>query len=352
MKRRISALLAAVLVVGSLATACGGAGGNAGGEVKVGLGLHTDYSYSSKDFSEEGDGKAQTDLHIAAVKVDADGKIVDVVVDAMQLSVTFDGTGAITSDPVAKFQTKRELGDAYGMKGVSASIGAIEGGAEWYDQANAFEQYCIGKTADEVAAGVNAEGYPTDETLLTGCTMKVNGMAAAVVKACNDANAGKASANDTLSLGVVGELTDGKSKNAAENEGTGTAQAYANFVAVTADADGKITCAVLDSVQGNMAWTSEGKLDFNTTEDTTTKYDLKEAYGMKGVSASNGVIAEGGEWYEQADAFMAHVVGKTAADVAAIAMDESGYPTDETLRTGCTMKVKAYVEAVTKALAK
>ena len=49
MKKRISALLAAVLVVGSLATACGNT--NAGGDVKVGLGLHTQMDYSSKNAS-------------------------------------------------------------------------------------------------------------------------------------------------------------------------------------------------------------------------------------------------------------------------------------------------------------
>ena len=59
-----------------------------------------------------------------------------------------------------------------------------------------------------------------------------------------------------------------------------------------------------------------------------------------------------GEWYQQIDAFKQVILGMTAADVEAIAVDEGGYPTDETIRTGCTMKVAAYKTVVVKALAK
>ena len=61
---------------------------------------------------------------------------------------------------------------------------------------------------------------------------------------------------------------------------------------------------------------------------------------------------EKGEWYQQIDAFKSMIMGKTAADVEAIAVDEGGYPTDDTLRTGCTMKVTAYKTVVVKSLAK
>ena len=77
MKKRIALLLAAVLAVGTLTTACGG--GNNAAKVKVGLGAHVQMDYSTKDAdatAEEGkqNGKAQADLHVAAVTVDAEGK--------------------------------------------------------------------------------------------------------------------------------------------------------------------------------------------------------------------------------------------------------------------------------------
>ena len=352
MKKRLALLLAALLAVGSL-TACGGGnnnndGGNnnADATVKVGLGLYTDMAHSSKDAE-----LAQADLTVAAVTLDAEGKIAAVKFDCIQVKTKIDATGTIAADTPTEFKTKRELGYDYNMKGTSAGIGVIEGGAEWFEQADALEAFCVGKTIEEVKAAVGADGKPADENLLLGCTMTVSGFVVALDKAVTEANTGvyTASATDTLNVGLVAEVSGPKSATAEE---AGEATAYANFVAVTADAEGKITTCILDSVQAKFAWDTTGKFTSDLTEDTTTKYDLKEGYGMKDVSASKGVIVDGGEWYEQADAFMAFVKGMTAEQVKAIAVDESGYPTDENLTLGCTMKVKAYISAVDKALAK
>lgn len=338
MKKRISVLVAAVLAIGCLATACGG---NTDSEVKVGLGLHTDFSYGSADATAEKDGTAQADLHIAAVTLDADGKIVSVKVDAIQVKSTFDTTGKITSDVAASWQTKKELGNDYNMKTYYP-----DAAGEWYEQAEAFENYCVGKTASEVQALLGSDGYAATD--IVGCTIKVNGLVPAVVKACNNATNGSwtASSTDTLGIGMAASI-DKYADASADSDGT--SRAYANFTAVTYNADGKITACVLDSVQAAVTWDTTGKITSDLTVDTTSKYDLKENYGMKETSKSKGVIADGGEWYEQADAFMAYVKNMTSADVAAIAVDESGYPSGI---VGCTMKVSAYITIVTKALAK
>lgn len=354
MKKRIALLLAGVLAVASL-TACGGGnnagteGGNDAAKVKVGLGAHVDMTYASKDATAEKEGTAQADLHVAAVTIDAEGKIVAVEVDSIQMKATFDTTGAVVAGTEQAFQTKKELKEEYGMKGVSASKGVIAEGGEWYEQAANFEKFVVGKTAAEVEALLGEDGYPTDDTLKTGCTIKVNGLVPAVVRAIKDAEANnfEAASTDKLALGLVGETA-----KAEFTEGAGASQAYANFVAVTSDAEGKITNCVLDSVQANFTWDATGKITSDLNAEPTTKHDLKEGYNMKGASAGKGVIAGGAEWYEQADKFMSYVVGMTADQVAAIAVDEAGYVTDETLKTGCTMKITAYQAAVAKALAK
>lgn len=344
MKKRIALLLAALLAVGSL-TACGGndSGNDAADTVKVGLGVHVDMTYGSKDATAEDAGATQADLHVAAVTVDAEGKVVDVIVDSIQIKATFDATGAVVDGTEQAFSTKKELGDNYMMKAImgDACIG------EWYEQANVFEQWCVGKTATEIEAALGSDGYPTDDELLTGCTIKVNGLVPAVVRAIEYATSNnvEAASTDVLGLGLVGET----SKAQYDAESLGASQAYANFVAVTS-ADGVITNCILDSVQANFTWDAEGKITSNLETEPTTKYNLKEGYGMKETSASIGRIEGGGEWYEQADVFMQYVNGMTADQVKAIAVDESGYPTDETLTTGCTMKVKAYISAVDKAL--
>lgn len=358
MKKRIALLLAAVLAVGTLTTACGG-GNNAASKVKVGLGAHVQMDYSTKDAdatAEEGkqNGKTQADLHVAAVTIDAEGKIVAVDVDSIQMSATFAPNGEVVLGTEQSFKTKKELGNDYNMKNTSASIGVIEGGAEWFEQVDAFEKFVVGMTAEQVNALLGSDGYSADDTLKAGCTIKVNGLVNAVVRACEDAaaNAVEVASTDKLALGLVGETAKAEFKADAEDATkAGASQAYANFVAVTS-ADGKITACVLDSVQANFNWDATGKVTTDLSKEPTTKYDLKEGYGMKNASAGKGVIEGGAEWFEQADAFMKYVNGMTADQVAGIATDDAGYVQDETLKAGCTMKISAYQAAVAKALAK
>ena len=291
MKKRISVLVAAVLAIGCLATACGG---NAGGEVKVGLGAHVDFAYGSHNIGDEVYGQAvtettaQADIHVAAVTVDANGKIVSCKIDAIQVAGKVDGTGKLVTDVATKFQTKKELKEGYNMKGASPI------GKEWYEQADAFEKWCVGKTLDDIKNMGLSDGKPTDSTLLTGCTIKVNCIQQAVVRAIEGATWTGASASDTLGLGLVAELTSNADATAEAN---GKVQAYANFAAVTQNAEGKITCAVIDSVQANSTWDATGKLTHDLTKEPTTKYNLKEGYNMKPAS---GI---GKEWYEQIDVF-------------------------------------------------
>ncbi len=59
---------------------------------------------------------------------------------------------------------------------------------ERYEQARAFVEYVVGKTADEVLAietVLNEEGHQVavDETLLAGCTISIDGMMKVVAKA-------------------------------------------------------------------------------------------------------------------------------------------------------------------------
>lgn len=349
MKKRIALLLSAVLAVGTLATACGGnkGGSDAAANVKVGLGSCVSFS-ESYSIGEDHYGQpatatnAQVDIHVASVMLDAEGKITQCDIDAIQVKGSVDATGTLAADTATTFTSKNDLKEGYNMKGASPI------GKEWYEQIAAYEQWAVGKTADDIKAGVGADAKPTDETLLTGCTIVVGDIAAAVVDACENATDSAATANDTLGLAIIGEMTNVKAATAEEN---GTFQAYVNFATTARDAEGKISAVIIDSLQVYPTWGVDGVLTTDANQDVRTKYEKQFDYGMKGVSASNGVIAEGGEWFEQIDVFKQAILGKTAADVDAIATDDAGYPTDETLRTGCTMKVAAYKTAVSKSLA-
>ena len=71
--------------------------------------------------------------------------------------------------------------EGYGMKGASAGKGVIEGGAEWYEQADHFMNLAKDKTlADIKAIAVDEGGYPTSDEMKAGCTMKVKAYIAAI----------------------------------------------------------------------------------------------------------------------------------------------------------------------------
>lgn len=148
---------------------------------KLGLGTTTQMS-SSTDATADAEGLAQAYSMYAVVTTDDSGKITSSYVDASQGNVNFDTTGAITSDLAAAVSTKQELGDAYGMKSASSI------GKEWFEQADSFSSYVIGKTASEVSGiAVDGEGYAADADLISSVTVHVGPFMSVVEKAASNA---------------------------------------------------------------------------------------------------------------------------------------------------------------------
>ena len=176
--KRILALVLALCMVFALA-ACGESAAPAateapaaGGEYTLGMGVSLNMD-SSKS------GNAQVDATVAAVVLDAEGKIVSCRIDCAQSKMDISEG---TVDTAAEFKTKMELGDDYGMVAYGNAI------AEWDAQSKAFSEYVVGKTAAEVAAietTKNDHGYSVaaDETLLASCTIQITGMMAVIAQA-------------------------------------------------------------------------------------------------------------------------------------------------------------------------
>ena len=123
------------------------------------------------DTSSSTDGKVDIELTAAAVILDESGKIVSCKIDTAQNQLSV-ANGILGDAP--EFLTKAERGDDYNMKGVSGI------GKEWYEQAEAFENYVVGKTADEVTSIDTA-----DADLLAGCTINTSGIISTVAKAAS-----------------------------------------------------------------------------------------------------------------------------------------------------------------------
>ena len=85
--------------------------------------------------------------------------------------------GIVEYHTATAIQTKNEKGDAYGMKAYAGSA------KEWYEQADAFDAYAVGKTAEELMKlSVGSDGK-TDA--ISGCTMAISGMLKNAVKAAD-----------------------------------------------------------------------------------------------------------------------------------------------------------------------
>ena len=317
-------------------------------DYKLGMGVVVAFS----------EGKAQVDATVATVVVDAEGKIVACRIDVAQNKFDL-AADDFAAEAAKTFETKMELGDRYGMAGKvdNNGDGVMK---EWYEQTKAFEAYVVGKTAAEVGAietqFVNNHYIAVDEALLSaGCSMQITDFMAAVVAACTDEQAVSFKAAGNFTLGVAAN-TSAADSTAATEEADGLVAMYTDFAA-TVVVNGKIVAAINDAIQPKITVNVDGEIV--ETAYVATKRNLKEAYGMApalnyGMDWNNdGKVLE---WYLQSAEFSKFVVGKTAAEVEAMATQEvpgKGYIISadaDLLAAGCTIQITAIKAVVAEAV--
>ena len=307
------------------------------GAVKTGLSISTKISDSISATAEK-DGEAKYDVTIAAVLVDDSGVIVSCAIDSVPATVKFNASGAITSDLKQAPLTKNELGENYGM--------VAWGGAtsEWDVQVAAVAKYAEGKTIDQLKNGDidMTTGMAKDGTdLASSATIYLAGYVYAIEAAVNNAKHVGAQAGDTL---VLSTLNSVKSSVAATAEKAGTAQLDSDIVALTKKGD-TITSCVIDAVQAKVSFDATGKITTDLSAKVETKNELGENYGM---------VAWGGatsEWNVQAAAYASYIKGKTAAEVAGIAITETTKPADGTdLASSVTIAIGGFQALIAKAM--
>ena len=333
MKKTICVILALVLSLSLVA--CGGSSAAA---AKTGFAVIATGAVKGEATADEA-GKVQSSSTVAAVLVDEDGKILDCKIDIAETITTYAIDGTVQAADEVEVRTKSERGDDYGMRAASPIA------KEWNEQAAAFAAYVIGKTAAEVEAipqlGADAHNGPDVADLAASCTINVTNLKEAVVAAANNAKALGATAKDKLGMGVVTTVSTAD----ASVDGDGKIQHDSTYAVTTTNAEGKITSNLLDMTQTKYAVTAEGTATCSI-EAVASKHELGDNYGMRAASP----IAK--EWFEQADAFMAYVNGKTAAEVEAIpqAGDHMG-PDVADLAASCTINVSGFKAALAKAAA-
>ena len=307
------------------------------GALKTGLSVITNIA-DSVSAAADAEGAAKYDVTLAAVTVDDDGVIASCVIDSIPATVSFDSTGNITSDIAAGVPTKNELGENYGMVAWGGAV------AEWDAQVAAVAQYAVGKTVEELKNGDidMTTGKAKDGTdLSSSATIYLAGYVYAIEAAVNNAKHLGAQAGDEL---VLTTLNATKNSTSATEDAAGNAQLDADITALTRK-DGVITSCYIDSLQAKIAFDTAGTITTDLTAGVQTKNELGENYGMV---AWGGAIAE---WDAQAAAFANYVTGKTAAEVAGIAVSETTKPADGTdLASSVTIAIGGFQALIAKAM--
>ena len=274
----------------------------------------------------EANGKADFDVTVVALTVDANGVIESCVIDSVGASAEFTAQGAPAAVGTAEVKSKNELGFDYGMVAYKAS----PIGKEWFEQAEALATFAEGKTVEQVKAGIT-NGYASDVDLATSATIYLGGYVGAMEAAVANAQELGATSGNELKLAVTAAVT-------AEN---GNIQLDLDAAALTLDGQ-TITSAAIDSLQAKVEFDAAGVITSDLT--AKTKNELGFDYGMVAYKAS-GI---GKEWFEQTAYFCEYITGKTLSDVATIAVDEGTKPTDVDLATGCTIAIGGFKGLIAK----
>ena len=306
------------------------------GAVKTGLAVVTSIADSTAATA-EAEGAAKYDITVAAVTVDEAGVITACTIDSIPATVAFDATGTITTDLAAEIRTKGEQGADYGMVAWGGAI------AEWDEQVAALANFAIGKTVEELKSGaIDQTGKaPAGSDLASSATIYLGGYVSAIEAAVANAQNLGAQAGDELVLTTINSVS---SSAPATAEAAGCAQLDANIAVVTRK-DGVITSCIIDAVQAKVNFDTTGTITTDLTAPVQTKNELGEGYGMV---AWGGAIAE---WNEQAASFAAYVTGKTADEVAGIAITETTKPADGTdLASSVTISIGGFLALIAKAM--
>ncbi len=292
-------------------------------DYKIGLGIYADVT--AVDADGEVDGKVLAEYTFAALIIDEGGRVVDCELDAStygDIAVASEGVTSVAK-PIA---TKVTLGDAYGMSKTK----------EWYVQADNFENTVKGKTLDEIknlmlTSGENA-GKGTEDVINAGCTIYVSGFVRAIEKAFLNTKDVKLSETD-VQLGVVVN----SSGTNADGETNGSAK-FGAVVTAAVKNDGKVVSCLTDESEIKLELTSSGSIE-GKQDSYKTKRELGNDYGM----SKSGMT----EWYVQVDALDKACEGKTAEQIAALAV--GGYGDEDIQAAGCTIYIGDLIKAAVDA---
>lgn len=263
---------------------------------------------------------------VAAVLLDADGRIAQCRLDELEFSAAADGK---TPESPAALRSKGEAGADY-LPGERETGGPSELKTSWREQAAAFAAFVKGKTAGEIAGLAATDGKASG---VDGCDLLVTDFIEAIGKAAALAQKTAAAADgELLTLAILAERGSASASD--------TLQYDLELAAVTRR-ESTVTGCFTDTLSVKLT-VENGRL-VAPSGALQTKRAMGDGYGMKAASALKK------EWHEQAAAFDRDCEGKTVATI------QNAVPAGDGKLdgiSGCTVEVSGLWKAVLKAAEK
>ena len=155
------------------------------------------------------------------------------------------------------------------------------------------------------------------------------------LSACNEPES-----SAKLGFGIYSVIEE--ASDADGEEKNGKANVVHTAAAVLLDEKGVIVSCYIDAIDLKAEYTANG--EYVTPGEFKTKWELGDDYNMKTYGKAEL------EWYEQVEAFVGVVKGKTLEEVKAL-VAENGKGNDAVTSAGCTITVSEFVYAIEKACA-
>jgi len=121
----------------------------------------------------------------------------------------------------------------------------------------------------------------------------------------------------------------------------GQAKTVINVAAVLVDGKGRVVDCEIDCTEYELKFTANG--EYLPSNVIASKLEKGDSYGMKTYGGSKK------EWYEQVDAFIEIIKGKTADEIKALVAEENK-GNQEVINAGCTIAIAEFVTAVERAI--
>lgn len=275
------------------------------------------------------------------------------VVSAASFAVDGSNYYAYYARPVNGF--RKDVMDIYVVLDSEGKIANMDVTKYFYEEDYFFNVQNFNKNSYvDGLTGIGNESYDSSQSLIVGATHTSTAINQAIEDIFENFEKMPAVVQTNYKLGMGVVVSTASSQNATVDS-NGNAQVDATVAAVVLDENGRIVSCRIDAVYNKISISSDGTVTIPTTFKTKMEYgdDYNMAkYGYGSDWNNDGVVKE---WYDQAKAFEAHVVGMTAAEVKAMptqVIEGPGYiiSADETLlAAGCTIQITDFIAAVAKA---